>query len=82
MLYNCTIVATTNEVNMLHSKDLKAIFHFIETCSAEEAYHIIEEIRCVHDNLYAFDPDSRLLAKIESSSMNGHCIQLNMISGE
>lgn len=59
-------------------EQLLAICNFIPTCNLEELAFIIAEIRCWHDNLLAFNPDTKLLAKIASVSINGECIQLNI----
>ncbi|MFI0477808.1 MAG: hypothetical protein ACH349_01605 [Candidatus Rhabdochlamydia sp.] len=59
-------------------EEMKAICMFINSCSLYELATIIEEIRCCHDNLLAFNPHTKLLAKIESVSINGECIQLNI----
>lgn len=62
----------------IRKEELKAMYKFIYMCDVEELASIIEEIRCVHDNLMALNEDTRLLAKIESVSINGECIQLNI----
>lgn len=59
-------------------EELKAIYRFIDTADFEELMGIIEEIRCCHDNLLAFNADTSLLAKIESVCLNGEAIQLNI----
>jgi hypothetical protein len=59
-------------------EELKAICRFIETCDLEDLVRIIEEIRCVHDNLIAWNEDTHLLAKVESTSINSEFIQLNI----
>lgn len=59
-------------------KELKAIYKFIDSADSHELGSIIEEIRCCHDNLLAFNKDTGLLAKVESISLNGGGIQLNI----
>lgn len=59
-------------------EELIAIYKFIESCTVEEAYSIIEEIRCVHDNLIIFDPTTRKVGEVESVTINCECIQLNL----
>lgn len=66
----------------LRKKELNAVMAFINTSSIEECAHIIAEIRCVHDNILAFNRDTRLLAKVECVSVNGECIQLNIESDQ
>lgn len=58
--------------------EMKAVCQFIDTCDFDEIATIIEEIRCVHDNLYAFCPTRKFMAKIESVCINGESIQLNI----
>jgi hypothetical protein len=62
-------------------EELKAIYRFIESCDFEECGKIIDEIRCVHDNLITFNPVTGLLAKVESVCLNGESIQLNIEFG-
>ena len=59
-------------------EEMKAICHFIDTASLKELATIIAEIRCCHDNILAFNQDTKLLAKIESVGLNGEAIQLNI----
>jgi hypothetical protein len=59
-------------------KEIIAICSFINHANLYELAMIIEEIRCCHDNILAFNFDTALLAKIESVSINGECIQLNI----
>lgn len=59
-------------------EEMKAICKFIDSADFEELAIIVEEIRCCHDNLMAFNPDTGLLAKIESICLNGECLQLNI----
>jgi hypothetical protein len=54
------------------------LYRIIATLDFDEMLSVIEELRCVHDNLMAFNPDTGLLAKIESVCLNGECIQLNI----
>lgn len=63
-------------------EELLAVFKFISTCDLIELTQIVEEIRCVHDNLMAFNFETGLLAKIESVYLNGECIQLNIEKDE
>lgn len=58
-------------------EELIAIFRFIFQASYEECARIIEEIRCVHNNLIFWDASTKRLIDVESVSMNGECIQLN-----
>lgn len=62
--------------------DFVNVCRFIEHASTHELACIIEEIRCVHDNLIAWNEDTRLLAKIESVGINGDGIQLNIAKEE
>lgn len=62
----------------MRNEELKAIYKFIESADVYELGSIIEEIRCCHDNLLAFNRDTGLLARIESVSLNGDAIQLNI----
>ena len=59
-------------------KELKAVMRFIDKASPLECAKMIQEIICVHDNLLAFNPNTRLLCSVESVSLNGECIQLNL----
>ena len=58
--------------------ELKAIFRFIDSADFEELAQIIEEVRCCHDNLIAWDEETKRLMKVESVSINGMDIQLNV----
>lgn len=60
------------------NEELKAVYRFITTCNTVELLSIVEEIRCYHDNLFTWNEDSRLFAKVESVCLNGECIQLNI----
>jgi hypothetical protein len=62
--------------------EFAAVCRFIDECDYEEVAHLLEEIRCCHDNLFAWNRDTKLLAKIESVSVNGEAIQLNIESYE
>lgn len=59
-------------------KELVAIYKFITTCDVVELATLIEEIRCVHDNFFAFNPHTKLFCKVENISINGDCVQLNL----
>lgn len=59
-------------------EDMKAVYKFLYTCSREELFTIIEEIRCVHDCLIVFNPNTKSLDSISSVCLNGECIQLNI----
>jgi len=55
------------------------IYKFIDDCNDVTILaNIIEEIRCCKDNILAWNSDTKLLSKIESVSINGDCIQLNI----
>jgi hypothetical protein len=58
--------------------EMKAIMRFIDTCHIDELARIVEEIRCCHDCLFAFNEETGLLAKIESICINGEAIQMNI----
>lgn len=57
---------------------LEEVMAFIDSADDEELYKIIEEIRCVHDNLMVFDMRKKELIKVESTCLNGEGIQLNV----
>jgi hypothetical protein len=66
-----------NEMMLEHKFDeLKAIYRFIYEASAEDCARIIEEIRCVHDNILVFNKKEKSLDRVESVEMNGEAIQL------
>lgn len=58
--------------------EMKAIMRFIAKANIEELAKIINEIRTCHDNLMAWNENTRLLTKVGSVSLNGECIQLNI----
>jgi hypothetical protein len=60
------------------AEELHTIMKWIDKASYFECTKIIEEIRCCHDNLMAWNPETKLLAKIESVCINGEAIQLNI----
>lgn len=62
-------------------EELKAIYAFVNTANLSELASIIDEIRCCHHNLLAFNADTGLLAKIDKICLNGDCIQLNIEKG-
>ena len=64
------------------SEEMKAICRFIDTCDFEELAKIVEEIRCCHDCLFAFNAETGLFAKIDSICLNGEAIQMNVEKGE
>lgn len=59
-------------------ENLKAVMRWIYAADYEELYQVVEEIRCVHESLYAWNPETNLFAKIESTCLNGETIQLNI----
>jgi len=59
-------------------EELRAICRFIATCDFNELGVIVEEIRCVHDNLYAFNFETKLFCKVDSICISGESIQLNL----
>jgi hypothetical protein len=59
-------------------EELIAVYAFIATCDYEEIATIVEEIRCVHDNLFTFNPNTKSFDKVESVCINGESIQLNI----
>lgn len=58
--------------------EFKMICEYIKVADIETLARLIEEIRCVHDNLLAFNPNINLLFKVESVCLKGECIQLNL----
>ena len=62
----------------VRKEQMKHVYSFLVNCSPVELYSIVEEIRCVHDNLFAFNPTTKLFAKIASTCLNGESIQLNI----
>lgn len=60
------------------TKELKAVFRFIDTADFDELVMIVDEIRCCHDNLLTFNPNTKSLDRIESVCLNGEAIQLNI----
>lgn len=58
--------------------EMKAICRFICTCNVYELAIILEEMRCYHDNLSAFNPCTKLLCKVKTVSINGEYVQLNL----
>lgn len=58
--------------------ELKAVFRFIDTASVDEVAQIVAEIRVCHDNILAFNAENKSLRKVESVSVNGDCVQLNL----
>ena len=59
-------------------KEMQAVFKFIYGCDTEEIAEIIAEIRCYHDNLIVWNPATKSLEPIDSVSINGESIQLNI----
>lgn len=59
-------------------EELKAIYKFIDRCDFKEIASIVEEIRCVHNNLVAWNEKTKSLDKVKSISIDGECIQLNL----
>jgi hypothetical protein len=58
--------------------EMRAICRFILSASTEEMGILLEEMRCVHDNLMAFNPRTKLLCEVKSISINGEAIQMNL----
>lgn len=68
-----------DEIQKKHRlEEFKAVCRFINTCELEELSRVLEEIRCCHDNLFVFNDTISSLDKVESVSINGDCIQLNL----
>lgn len=65
-------------IEYARAEQMKGIMRFIEGCSVKEAAKIIEEIRCVHDNLYAWNPNHKCLDKIDWINIDVDYIQLNI----
>jgi len=63
-------------------EELKAIFRFINDASIDEVTSIIEEIRVCHDNILVFNEKHKSLDPVESVSINGDFIQLNLVKEE
>lgn len=57
--------------------ELKAVFRFIYNADLNELAQIVEEIRCVHNNLRAWNSKIKCFEDIESVRLNGEHIQLN-----
>lgn len=60
------------------AQELKAVYRFIDGATVEEVASIIAEIRTCHDNILVFNQKHKSLDKVESVSINGECIQLNL----
>jgi len=60
------------------TQELKAVYKFIDGATIEEIASIIEEIRIFHDNILVFNQKHKSLDGVESVSINGECIQLNL----
>lgn len=60
------------------NKELVAIGRFIMKANIEELAMIINEIQICHDNLLAFNLFTASLDKVNSVSINGEYIQLNL----
>lgn len=59
-------------------EEFRAVCRFIERADLEYIAKMIEEIRCVHNNLIAFDVMNSRMSKIESICINGECVQLTL----
>lgn len=57
---------------------MRPIFALIPSMTCDELASLIEEIRCVHDNLIAWDVDTKRLVSVKSICVNGNGIQLNL----
>ncbi len=63
-------------------QQLIEVYRIINDANIEELANIVEEIRCCHDNLMTFNQETKLFAKVESVSINGDAIQLNIEKSE
>jgi len=59
-------------------EEWKAIARWIDTANITELAIMIEEIRCCHDNLLAWNEEHKCLDKVQTISINGGSIQLNL----
>jgi hypothetical protein len=59
-------------------KELVAVYEFIEKATVEEVAGIIAEIRTCHDNILVFNQKHKSLDKVESVTINGEYVQLNL----
>lgn len=60
-------------------EEFRAVCRFIATADIHTLARIVEEIRCVHDNIIAFNFETKLLCNVDSVSTNGESIQLNLM---
>lgn len=76
------LIELSEMMGHIKREELKCIMSFIDKACTEELAAIIEEIRCRHDNLLVFNLEIKSLDKVESVSINGDAIQLNLESSE
>jgi hypothetical protein len=58
-------------------EEMKAVYRIIQNASIHELYRIIEEIRCVHDNIRVVNPITKDVCRVRSTCLIGESIQLN-----
>jgi hypothetical protein len=65
-------------MEMNRIEEFRAVCRYISHASFLECATIISEIRCSHDNLYVFNRTLSTLDKVDSVTINGEGIQLNI----
>jgi hypothetical protein len=66
------------QMTAARKQEMRPIFKFIATASPEECALIIEEIRCVHDNIGTWNEAELTSHDVKSVCLNDGCIQLNV----
>lgn len=65
-----------------HDKEqFVAVCRYIAKADYETIAHLLAEIICVHDNLIVWNEKHKTLDSVESVSINGEAVQLNLQNG-